>query len=259
MRSRTIWGRVSLVVLCSLGVVPAVASAKTTATLKVAFAPDVAGASTTVTFTAAFKAPEGAVPAPITKSITHLPPGLEIQLGGVSTCSLKTLELEEPGAGDCPAASLLGAGTSFAEAGLGGEPIQEHAPVTAVLGSSRPGHILIYLDAEGTYPITEQVIAKATLTGSAATGQTFTINVPPILTDPGGPDASVLDFTMSLGRQKVLSLLRHRHGRGRGKAAPARGIVLPSRCHGKLAFPTELFFKGQGPITVDTSLPCPRR
>ena len=213
--------------VCLLGVVPAVASAKTTATVKVAFAPDVAGAPSTVTFSATFTASDGGVPAPVTKSITHLPPGLEVQLSGVSTCSLATLELEEPGAGDCPAASLLGAGTSFAEAGLGGEPIKEHAPVTAVLGSSTPGRTLIYLDAEGTYPVTEQVIAKATLTGNAASGQTFTIKVPPILTDPGGPDASVADFSMSLGRQKVLSLVRHRHGRGRGKAAPARGIVLP--------------------------------
>lgn len=259
MQPRAIWGRVVLVGVCSLGLLPAAAGAATSATIKVAFAPNVAGAPSTVTFSAAFKGSQGGVPAPITKSITHLPPGLEIQLNGVSTCSLATLELEEPGAGKCPSTSLLGAGTSFAEAPLGGEPIQEHAPVTAVLGSSRPGRILIYFDAEGTYPVTEQVIAKATLTGSAAKGQTFTITVPPIETDVGGPDASVIDFTMSLGRQKVLSLIRHRHGRGRGKAAPARGLVLPTSCHGKLAFPTELFFKGQGPIKVSTSLPCPRR
>jgi hypothetical protein len=252
MQLRAIW---VAVVLCSLCALPASSSAATTAVLKVSFAPNVAGAPTTVTFSASFKASDGGVPAPVTKSITHLPPGLEVQLNGTATCSLATLELEETGAGKCPAASLLGAGTSFAEAPLGGVPIQEHAPVTAVLGSSRPGRILIYLDAEGTYPVTEQVIAKATLTGSVAAGQIFTIRVPPILTDPGGPDASVVDFSMSLGRQKALALARHH----RGKVAPARGIVLPSKCHGKLSFPTKLFFKGQGPINVDTSLPCPRR
>jgi hypothetical protein len=223
--------------------------------LKVAFAPNVAGAASTITFSAHFNESDGGVPAPVTKSITHLPPGIELELSGVATCSLAKLELEEPGAGDCPANSLLGAGTSFAEADLGLEPIEEHAPVTAVLGSSKPGRILIYLDAEGTYPITEQVIAKATLTGSPATGQTFTINVPPIPTTVGGPNASVVDFKMSLGRQKVLSLARHH----RGKIAPARGLLLPESCNGKLAFSTKIFFQGQAPLNVTTSVPCPRR
>jgi hypothetical protein len=197
------------------------------------------------------------VPAPIHKSITRLPAGLGIDVTGLKTCSRATLELEEPGAGACPKASLLGAGSAFAEVGLGGTPIEEHAPVTAVLGAVSPGRTLIYFDGEGTYPITEQVIAKAILTGNPATGQTFTIEVPPIPSTVGGPSASVLDFSMSMGRQKVLSLYRHR--RGRVGAVPL-GIVLPKSCHGRLAFPTKLFFlRGQTPLNETPTAPCPRR
>jgi hypothetical protein len=240
--------------LCLLS--PAAASAATTAKIGVKFAPDVAGAPTTVTMTASFRATDGGVPAPIRKSITHLPPGLEIDVSGLSTCPLAKIELEEPGAGACPATSLLGAGTTFAEADLGLEPIQEHAPVTAVLGSASPGRILIYLDGEGSYPITEQVIARAVITGNSGTGQTFTITVPPIPTSVGGPNASVLDFTMSLGRQKALALRRRRR---HGKGAVPRGLVLPRSCHGSLAFPTKLFFAGQAPISVTPTVPCPRK
>ena len=233
------------------------AGALTTAKLGVKFSPDVAGTPTTVTMTASFRADGGGVPAPIRKSITRLPPGLEIDVSGLKTCPLAKLELEEPGAGACPTASLLGAGTTFAEASLGLEPIQEHAPVTAVLGSAQPGRILIYLDGEGSYPITEQVIARATVTGNSSTGQTFTITVPPIPTSVGGPNASVVNFTMSLGRQKVIALDRHRHGHG-PRTLP-RGLVLPRTCHGRLAFPTKLFFVGQGPVTDTPTVPCPRR
>jgi hypothetical protein len=258
LRSAVTRQTITLLALSSLALASATAaSASTTAKIGLSFAPNVAGSPTTVTIKASFRDSSGGVPAPIRKSVTHLPPGLEIDVSGLSTCSLAKLELEEPGAGACPKASLLGAGTTFAEADLGLEPIQEHAPVTAVLGSSKPGRTLIYLDGEGSYPITEQVIAKATITGSSASGQTFTITVPPIPTSVGGPNASVLDFTMSLGRQKVISLDRHR--RGKSVALP-RGLVLPRSCHGKLAFPTKLFFAGgQSPISLSPSVPCPRR
>ncbi len=234
------------------------ATAATTAAIKVKFAPNVAGAASTVTITANFRASDGGVPAPIRKSVTHLPPGMEIDVSGLRTCSLAKIELEEPGAGACPSTSLLGAGTTFAEVQLGGggEPIREHAPVTAVLGSAGPGRILIYLDGEGTYPVTEQVVARATITGSPATGQTFTITVPPIPSTVGGPSASVVDFTISLGRQKALSLERHRHAHG----PLPRGIVLPRSCpRGGLAFPTKLFFQGQKTITTTPTIPCPRK
>lgn len=244
-----------LLALCLSCALPALVSAKTTAALKVAFSPDIAGASTTVTFSAAFTNSTGGVPAPVTKSVTHLPAGLEVELAGATTCSRAKLELEEPGAGACPASSLLGAGSALASVDLGLEPIEEHAPVTAVLASNKPGDISFYFDGEGTYPITEQVIAKATLTGNARTGQTFTIKVPPIPSTVGGPNASIINFVMSLGRQKVISLARHH----RGKIAQGRGIILPKSCKGKLSFPTKLYFEGQGPVSVATSVPCPRR
>ena len=257
MRSGVMRHTITLFTLSSLWLAGATAAtASTTAKVGLSFAPNVAGSPTTVTITAAFREPNGGVPAPIRKSITHLPPGLEVDVSGLSTCSLAKLELEEPNAGACPKASLLGGGTTFAEADLGLEPIQEHAPVTAVLGSAKPGRIVMYLDGEGSYPITEQVIAKAILTGNPATGQTFTITIPPIPTSVGGPNASVLNFTMSLGRQKVISLDRHRHGKS---GALPRGLILPRSCHGQLSFPTKLFFAGQSPISLTPTVPCPRR
>lgn len=240
-------------------VLPAVAQARTTAHITVAFAPDVAGVPTTVTIGAVFKDSKGGVPTPIRKSVTHLPPGIETDLAGVTTCSLATLELEEPGAGACPESSLLGAGSAFAEVALGGEPISGTATVTAVLGSSGPGRLVLYLDGEATYPVTEQIIAKGTLTGNPATGQTFTVEVPPIPSDVGGPNVSVVNFKMSLGRQKVLSIHPHpRHSQR--PSVLARGIVLPRSCpRGKLFFPTTLFFQGGGTYSTTPTAPCPRR
>jgi hypothetical protein len=245
-----------LVLLLVYPILVASAQAHTSAAIKLGFAPNTAGAPSTITISANFKASDGGIPAPIRKSVTHLPPGLEIELNGLRTCPLAKIELEEPGAGACPAASLLGSGSAFAEVGLGGTPIQEHAPVTAVLGSVSPGRVLIYLDGEGTYPVTEQVIARAVLSGNPATGQTFTITVPPILSVVGGPNVSVVDFDMSLGRQRAQTLLRHRHSH---EKLP-RGIVLPRSCpHGGLAFPTTLFFQGQGPVHLTPAVPCPRK
>jgi hypothetical protein len=221
----------------------------------------VAAERTTITFTAAFREAHGGVPAPIKKSVTHLPPGLEVDLAGVTTCSPATME--EPGGDACPKTSLLGAGSAFAEVGLGGEPIQEHAPVRAFLGSVRPGRIVLYFDAEGTYPVTQTVITRVTLTGSPATGEIFTVEVPPILSTVGGPNVSVVDFKMSLGRQKVLSIHPHLRYYSTGGARRVRvfprGIVLPKRCpKGRLYFPTKLFFEGGSTYSTTPTAPCPR-
>ncbi len=252
-----------VVALCLLGALPTVADARTTADIAVALAPDVAGSPTTITFTAAFKDAKGGVPAQIERSVTHLPPGLEVDLTGVGTCSPATME--EPGGDACPKSSLLGAGSAFAEVNLGGEePVQEHAPVRAFLGSVRPGRTVLYFDAEGKVPVEQTVITRVTITGSPAAGQTFTIDVPPIPSSVGGPNVSVVDFKMSLGRQKVLSI--HPHSRyyatvnGRRMRVFPRGIVLPRRCRGgRLSFPTKLFFQGGETLATTPTAPCRTR
>jgi hypothetical protein len=178
---------------------PGAASAQTapSATVTAKMTPNVAGKPTSIRFGFSVKMADGSVPAPLTNALVHLP-NIKVDTKGLKVCSRGTLEARGPSG--CPAGSKVGTGTAHASALLGGTLVNEPAKVTAFNGTrpGRPATLLLYND--GRQPISVQLVVGATLTPDTGQfGRKFNFPVPAIPTVPGSPDASVVDFTVTIG------------------------------------------------------------
>jgi hypothetical protein len=206
----------------------------------------------------------GGVPSPPRVATVHLPKGFIIKPEGVTTCSEATLLAK--GVAGCPNTSLAGEGKARLEAPIGGTLIEEDASVTPFLGSVAPGKIVLYLYGDGRTPINQQLVLTATVTGSSANGQLFTLPVPEIPTLPGAPAASVTKFSLTIGIQKVLAIhpgnryyrVVKVHGRRKRVRFVPFGVGVPKKCPtGGFSFQSTFTFADASSNEASAKAPCP--
>jgi hypothetical protein len=186
----------------------------------------------------------GGYPSPVTQVVVELPSGTKLHQSGFATCPTAVLESHE--VQQCPKKSYAGpAGEVLGVVSFGGTRVEEKATIQAFFAPENK--IAFY--TEGREPAVLEVLA----TGSFSTalppfGPKFTVPVPLVLTVPGAPYASVLSIKGKLGAAYK-----------QGKKLISYGTV-PKTCpKGGFTGRVELTFLSGEKVTVDPTVPCPKR
>ena len=132
----------------------------------------------------------GAKPPPLTNTTLRFPKGAALNARYFRKCSVSTLTSKGPSG--CPKASLVGRGTATGDA----RPIlaDVKAKITLFNGTNVGGDpsIIVYAQPEISAPFAVQGAIKRQRGGPY--GYVLSVNVPPIPTLPGQPNASVVFF-----------------------------------------------------------------
>jgi hypothetical protein len=132
----------------------------------------------------------GAKPPPLTNTTLRFPKGAALNAKYFKKCSVTVLQSKGPSG--CPKASLIGKGTATGDA----RPIiaDVKAKITLFNGRSASGDpsIIVYAEPEISAPFAVQGSIKRQKSGPY--GYVLSVDVPPIPTLPGQPNASVVFF-----------------------------------------------------------------
>jgi hypothetical protein len=132
----------------------------------------------------------GAKPPPLTNTTLRFPRGSAVNARFFRTCARS--DLEQKGPSGCPKASKIGTGTATGDA----RPIVAAVDAKITMFNGRPVNgnptILIYAQPEISSPLTIQGELKRQRRGPY--GYVLDVDVPPIPTLPGQPNASVAFF-----------------------------------------------------------------
>ncbi len=217
----------------------------TTATMSPSFSPDRLGANANFTLKFHFSGGEDGIPEAISKSVLHLPVGLQLSDNHIATCT--RAKLVAHGAKGCAADSQIGHGDALASIQLGAVPESEEATLSAFIGPIENGNPTIEILAEGYTPLERRIILTGTvLPDSAPYGNKLVITVPAIPTIPLEPNASTISFSLTIGSPK------------HSKAHAAATVSIPKHCPaGGFPFLDEFTFASGASTQAHTTSPCP--
>jgi hypothetical protein len=167
----------------------------TTSALTPSFSPDRLGAPAALTLKIDYTGAPHRVPAPVTRTLVHLPAGLIFDLSGVGTCPrAQALHAR------CPASSRVGSGSTVAIAHLGSQTLTENATVTAYRGANQGGHPTMLISSQGLTPLIERIVIGGVVQRDRPPyGVELAMSIPPIPTLPTEPNASIFHFTLTIG------------------------------------------------------------
>jgi hypothetical protein len=172
---------------------------------------------------------------------------------GITTCSQTRLEYLGPEY--CPADSYMGHGGVLAEFAIGAEVLKEEVEIAIVRAPETKGHFALLFFASGGTPISAQVAIPALLLPAPHAGS-IDIEVPPVPTLPGAPNAAVAALNATLGPR---GLTYYESVRGRIISYHPTGILLPDQCpRGGFPFTASLAFEDGSHAMARTAVPCPR-
>lgn len=184
-------------------------------------------------------------PSPLTKVVVDLPAGTKLHTQGFATCSMAVLESHE--VSRCPKRSYAGpTGEVLGVVSFGSSRVREKGTLQAFFA---PGGRLAFY-TEGREPALIEVLAFAGIsTAPPPFGPRFSAEVPLVPTVPEAPYASVLSIKSKIGAAFK-----------QGKKLVSYGTV-PKTCPKKGVFKgrVELTFLGGETVTVEPTVPCPKR
>ncbi len=251
------------------------AAAAPTVTASASFVPDRLGSPTSLVYGFRIGDTSGGLPQPLSRVVAMLPAGSTIDTTGLGVCpSLSALATS--GVSACPTSSLAGFGSTQVAAQLGDVVLNETAALTIFLAPSTPGHTVLDFYGDGTTPVSEQLAFTGTQEpASAPYGFEFAVNVPTIPTVPGGPDASILSLTSTIGAanvayyvtEKVRTVVTRRiDGRSekvtrtvtRRVLQRVKGLTVPPTCpSGGFPFALQFTFTDGSSVLTPVTIPCP--
>jgi hypothetical protein len=249
MRATVVLGaaRTAVLVLALCTGLAGAARAQTAASISSSLSPDRLGARASLTFTVHYSGGEFGVPLPVRRTVLRFPAGLSLDIPSLRSCSAAQLRARGPKG--CPAQSALGRGHALLETHAGTETIAEQATLWAFLGP--PGNSLqptLEILAQGYTPLDERKIFTATvLPAGAPYGEELEMSIPPIPTLIFEPDASLVDFSLTIG------------ARGRHRTHGTNTVLVPSKCPaGGFPFAAEFTYADGSSGTSLATTPCPR-
>lgn len=225
--------------------------------LHTSFTPNRLGASTTIGFDFSLKTAGGFAPSPLTGMDLHMPAGMnytETTLG-LATCTTHTLETS--GAEACPVNSRLGSGSAFVEVPFGKGAGHELPKITAFMGNSTTGNMVVLFYVDGKTPVYGQYIFTGeVLPQNGVFGSQLNTVVPLVKSVPDGPDVSIVRGETSIG-PRHLTYYHRVHGRLR--SFHPRGIAVPERCpKGGFPFYAQFSFLNGTHAEARYVAPCPK-
>lgn len=232
------------VLLAAAGAPVDPARASTFASIIPSLRPDRPHARAALTLAIRFEGGEAGVPAPLQHAELHLPANVNLDIPELRSCSAAVLQTGGPSA--CPTRSLIGGGSATVEGQLGAQAVTENVSLQAFLGPLRNLTPTFEILADGYRPVgAQRVLGAIASPDRAPYGEVLAMSVPPISTVPGEPDASVLTFSLTIGRPRA----------GRHAAA----VIVPARCpRGGFPFEGEFTYADGSSSRVYATAPCPR-
>jgi hypothetical protein len=234
------------VTVCATLAIAAPAPAATSAAIAPSLAPDRLGARASLTLTVHYSGGEFGVPLPVRRSVLRLPAGLRLDIPHLSSCT--TARLRARGPSGCSAQSELGRGHALVETHAGTENITEEADLWVFLGPPNNLKPTFEILAQGYTPLDERKVFTGTvLPASPPYGEELQMSIPPIPTLVFEPDASIVNFSLTIGAD------------GRHRTRGANAVRVPSRCPaGGFPFAAEFTYADGSTGGAIATTPCPR-
>jgi len=233
--------------------VPATAMAAEVLTASPSLAGKLGGAGT-LTIRANVTDSLGGIPSPLTQLVIDIPPGVTYNFATTPVCPLATIQAATGSvAPSCPTGSKIGGGTATVQAVLGGEGITETAAMDIYLLQRSPVTYQVW--ANGTTPIQETLNFPGSFSPTSAPyAQQISVNVPPIPTVPGGPDASVTGLDFAVGGSHTATVKK-----GKKKVKESVPLfTLPKTCKGgTLPYAATATFEDASVVPVTGKVACP--
>ncbi len=224
----------------------AAAPLMTSATIAPSLFPDRFGAKAALTFTIRYAGGETGVPAPVRRSVLRFPAGMSLDIPRLRSCSAALLRARGPRA--CPGRARLGSGHALLEARGGSQIIKEHVVLHAFLGPPRNLQPIVEILGEGSTPLQERMVLTGTvLPDRSPYSEQLVVPIPPIPTLPYVPDASIVDFSLTVGT------------RGSRSARAQNSVLVPSTCpNGGFPFAAQFTYADGSGSSALATVPCPR-
>jgi hypothetical protein len=245
-RALTVAAGIALCAAIVCAVLPACASAQTSATISPLLTPNRLRAKGAITLTIRYTNEFG-LPSPVRRATLRFPAGLSLDIPSLRSCSAARLRAR--GVGGCPAQSRIGSGRAVVEAEAGSQRIEESIALWVFLGPLQSNfEPTVEVLGEGHTPLAERVVLNGTaIADHAPYGEDLVIAVPPIQTLPLEPDASLVTLTLTVGT------LTHR------LAHDANTVVLPGSCPaGGFPFAAEFTYADGSTGSALAPAVCPR-
>jgi hypothetical protein len=218
-------------------------------TLSVGFRPLRLGAPTTISFAVRISRGLRKTPLPVTRVEVSYPSDLGLLTSQLGLESCDPAALVREGWRVCPPDSKMGQGRALIEVPFGPETIRERVKLRIYAAPSSDGYVHLAILAEGKEP----VLARIVLAGVLLPGR-MRITIPPIITVPGTPYASLISLKASLGG--ALTYYERIHGHTVAYHPP--GIGLPDSCpHGGWQLIGNFTFVGGSKSRARSVIRCP--
>lgn len=221
------------------------AQASTSATITPSLSPDRLGARASLTLTIHFTGGEEfGVPSPVRSSVLELPAGMTLEIPSLRVC--RAAWLRARGVSGCPARSRLGGGEALAETREGSQIVTENLALSTFLGPPRNLEPTFEVLVQGVTPVQESlVMAGSVLAGSAPYGEQLVMSIPPVLTLPMEPDASIVTLSLTVG-------VSHR------RTVDRNAVLVPFTCPaGGFPFAARFIYADGSGSSALARIPCP--
>jgi hypothetical protein len=151
------------------------------------------------------------------------------------------------GADACPKQSRIGGGQALLEARLGSQTIAEKITMRAFLGFPQDNAPTFEILAEGHTPLDKREVFTGIALGDRPPyGERLLMSIPPIPTLPLEPHASIVDFTLRIGR------------RGLAGAQEANSVLVPWSCPAAgFPFAAEFTYADGSRSLATSTVECP--
>jgi hypothetical protein len=235
-------------------VMAAFAWAGNTLVVHESFTPDRLGDPTNLSVTANFMSSAGGAQSPIDKLTLYAPAGMVADVHGAGTCTATTLR--ERGPSGCPPDSRAGFGGGIATFAFPKETIHESYTLDFFFAPKEDGRLVLLAYASAVAPLAvELVVVARQVPAPKPYGLGFSVEVPPISTLPGAPNASVESAFATFG---ATNAAYYEMVHSKRTLVHLKGLLVPRACPPG-GFPTQgtIDFLDGTTLTVNPTIPCP--
>ena len=201
----------------------------------------------------------GGVPSPLTQLAIDIPPGVTYNFDTTPVCSINAITAATGTTPPvCPTGSKIGSGSSSVEAVLGSVTINETASLDIYLLQRSPVKYEVW--ANGVTPIEETLTFPGTFTPTAAPfAEKILVNIPPIPTVEGGPDASVTSLDFTVGGNHTVTTTKKKHGKKSVTHTTVGLFDLPKNCTSSVQLPyaATASFSDGSTVPITGKVACP--
>jgi hypothetical protein len=203
------------------------------------------GAKGELTFDIHFAGGEFGVPPPVRRAVLKFPAGMGIEIPVLRSCS--TARLRSRGPSGCPVQSEIGGGSVLVEAHLGSQVLTESVALRMFIGPLRNLQPTVEILGLGYSPFEERLVfGGAALATEVPYGEELVLQIPPIVTLPLEPDASIVSLSLTLGSD------------GTSHAHEANTVIVPSSCPpGGFPFAAEFTYADGTSADAQATDKCP--